>query len=138
MISNFSNGKWLRGGSPLFRFVVVGLLATGIHYSILVALTHWAGVDPILSSSLGFVTSAAVNYLLSYYFTFRSSVPHVHSMLRFVLVSSVGLFLNWACMTALVSAGLHYLFAQVGATSAVISWSFLANRRWTFEGASQG
>jgi putative flippase GtrA len=116
------------------RFLLVGGLCTGLQYVLLIALVEGAALSPTLASTVGYLASSAVNYLLNYSFTFRSAAQHRHALPKFVLISSVGLILNAAITfagTALLGVQ-HYLLAQVAATCITLLWNFFANHRWTF------
>lgn len=116
----------------LVRFALVGALATGIQYAILVLLVRGFSVAPTPASCAGFVLSAIVNYHLNYRFTFRSRRPHGPAAARFGLLAGAGLLINAGIMHGLVAAGAHYLLAQAGATAVVLLWNFAGNSLWTF------
>jgi len=114
-------------------FAGVGVVATAIHYCILIALVQLSAVNPTLASGVGAVAGACVSYLLNYYYTFRSSNRHVESLVKFFAVAGVGLVLNSLCMWLCTEAlGLHYILSQMLATGMVLIWTFSANRAWTF------
>jgi putative flippase GtrA len=116
----------------LVRFGLVGAVATGLQYVVLVMLVRELGVWPPLASGVGFVTSAGANYLLNYHFTFRSRRRHTSAALKFLTLATVGLAINSVLMQVLVAAGWHYLLAQVCATAVVFLWNFAGNSLWTF------
>jgi putative flippase GtrA len=116
----------------LVRFGLVGAVATGLQYVILVMLVRELGVWAPLASGVGFVTSAAANYLLNYHFTFRSRRRHASAAVKFLTLATVGLAINSVLMQVLVAAGWHYLLAQVCATAVVFLWNFVGNSLWTF------
>jgi putative flippase GtrA len=92
-----------------------------------------AGIDAVLSSSAGYIVGAIVNYILNYYYTFRSDKRHHEAAVKFFTVAAVGFILNGAIMHWIISGlGAHYLLAQVAATGLVLVWNFLGNRLWTF------
>lgn len=126
----------LRGGrahlSRFARFVVVGGIATAIQYVLLIFLVRAFGMAPTPASSIGFVLSAVVNYLLNYRFTFHSDRPHAAAMAKFALLAGAGLLINAAIMHVMVAAGVHYLLAQACATAVVLFWNFIGNSLWTF------
>lgn len=116
-----------------FSFAAVGLFGTAAHYSALIALVQLAHADPVLSSAIGFVVGALVNYGLNYRLTFRSNKLHRDSMPKFFLVALFGLGFNTAIMHLVTDLWkLHYLVGQVMATGGVLLWNFSVNRCWTF------
>lgn len=117
------------------RFALVGAAATAIQYALLVLLVRGFGMAPTPASALGFSSSAIVNYLLNYRFTFRSDRPHAPAAAKFGALAGAGLLINTAIMHALTSAGVEYLLAQAFATAVVLCWNFAGNSIWTFGGA---
>ena len=114
------------------RFGLVGAVATGIQYLILIVLVRGWGMWPALASAIGFVVSSSGNYLLNYHFTFQSGRPHGPAAAKFVTLAAVGLAINFVLMQVLGAAGVYYLLAQVCATAVVFLWNFLGNSLWTF------
>ena len=55
--------------SEAFRFCIVGVLATAIHYGVYWLLQRWINVN--VAFTIGYVVSFVANYLLSAHFTFR-------------------------------------------------------------------
>jgi putative flippase GtrA len=92
--------------SKLVRFLIVGGIATLIQYIALIWTVerwHWnAG----LASSPGYCLSAIANYLLNYYFTFRSDNQHGVAATRFAIVAAAGFALN-AVFMELLAVKLH-------------------------------
>jgi putative flippase GtrA len=114
-------------------FVVVGLIATAAHYSVLISLkelAHWSVIPATLS---GFCLGGVVSYVLNRRHTFASDRAHVEAGWRFFTVSAAGFFLTWGLMRLFVVAwGAPYLPAQMVTTGLVMVWNFGANRHWTF------
>lgn len=126
-----------RGGgwthlSRFLRYIVVGGVATAIQYVILVLLVRAFGMAPTPASTIGFVLSAGVNYLLNYRFTFQSNRPHGPAAAKFAVLAGTGLLINAAIMHLMTGAGVQYLIAQVCATSVVLFFGFISNSLWTF------
>jgi len=116
------------------RFGVVGGIATAVQYLVLIMLVQWAGINPVISSAIGFTASAFLNYALNYRYTFRSGRSHRQALPRFFAVALSGLSLNTLLMALMVGVlGLNYMLAQLTATSAVLFGNFFANRHWTFK-----
>lgn len=115
------------------RFLLVGVVCTALQYGLLILLVEVFRLQPTPASTIGYIASSVVNYLLNYSFTFRSSADHRRALPRFLLIALCGLALN-AAITYVGTAvmGLQYLLAQVLATGATLVWNFLVNLRWTF------
>jgi putative flippase GtrA len=115
------------------RFVLVGVLCTGIQYLLLVMGVEWLGQDAVLASTLGYLASAVANYLLNRRYTYASDAPHAVLVGRFVTVLAIGSVLN-ALFMQLLHGYLHwhYVLAQLCATGGTLIWNFCAHRYWTF------
>jgi putative flippase GtrA len=121
--------------NKLLRFVIVGGIATLVQYLTLIGSVerwHW---NAVVASSLGYFLSAIANYLLNYYFTFRSDNRHRVAAARFALVAAAGLMLNALLMELLAEKlRLPYVVAQILATAGTLSWNYWANSKWSFGG----
>lgn len=121
----------------LFRqfssFVVVGFIATGVHYAVLIGLVEIAGISAVAAALVGYGAGGTVSYGLNRRLTFRTKLPHEAAVSRFTLVAAVGFGLTYIFMSLFVrAAGIPYLPAQVATTGIVMFWSFAAHRLWTF------
>ena len=121
----------------LFRqfssFVVVGFIATGVHYALLIGLVEIVGVSAVAAALIGCGAGGAVSYGLNRNHVFRTNLPHQAAMTRFTLVAAVGFALTYVFMSLLVNrAGISYLPAQVATTAIVMLWNFAAHKMWTF------
>jgi putative flippase GtrA len=119
------------------RFLIVGGIATLIQYAVLIWTVERRQWNAVLASSLGYILSAIANYLLNYYFTFRSGHRHGVAAARFAIVAAAGFALN-ALLMELLAVKLHilYVLAQVLATSGSLIWNYWANSKWSFGGPS--
>ncbi len=117
----------------LSSFVGVGVVASLVHYALLVTLVEVGGLAPVPSALCGFTAGGFVSYGLNRRHTFVSDRPHEQAVWRFALVASVAFLLTYLAMRLLHEAGhIHYLPAQVATTLLVMVWTFGANRLWTF------
>jgi len=112
---------------------MVGGVATFIQYLVLIGTVerwHW---NAVIASSFGYFISAIANYLLNYYFTFRSDNWHRVAAARFALVAAAGFILN-ALLMELLAEKLHfpYVLAQILATVVTVMWNYWANSKWSF------
>ena len=115
------------------RFAGVGVIGTIGHYATLIFVVEILDYDPVLGSTIGFLTGALINYFLNRHFTFTTDARHSVALPKFIAVATVGMVIN-AMVMAAMSAYLtvHYLVAQVIATGLVLIWNFAANKYWTF------
>ena len=117
------------------RYAIVGLLGAAVHISTLSILVEWLHLDPIASSVMGFLVALTLSYWLNAQWSFEhSQQPHRKAILRYTLVSVMGLCLNTLIMFCLVNGlGMWYLFGQAIATLIVPIHNFLLNFYWTFK-----
>ncbi|MGH6812828.1 MAG: GtrA family protein [Methylocella sp.] len=121
----------------LFRqfssFVVVGFIATGVHYALLIGLVEIAGISAVTAALIGYGAGGTVSYGLNRRHVFRSDLPHQATVSRFTIVAAAGFGLTYIFMSLFVhAAGIPYLLAQVATTGIVMFWSFTAHKIWTF------
>lgn len=114
-------------------FVMIGVLATAAHYTVLVLLVQLAHEPPVPATLLGYCLGGVISYRLNRQHTFKSSRRHREAIWRFVAVAGVGFLATAVLMTLAVDwRHLPYLPAQVVVTAIVTVWSYAANRWWTF------
>lgn len=114
-------------------FVLVGVIATAIHFGVLILLVQGFGVLPTWASTAGFLLSAVANYALNYRLTFNSDKPHVEAAGKFVVVLTAGMLGNAALMhTGTAILGWPYLLVQLGTTVMILFWHFFGNYLWSF------
>ena len=100
---------------------------------LLYALLLSFGVWYVLAKTLSLVIATLNGYTFNRRWTFRTG-GHRHSTLaRYVTVQATGLTMNIAFLTFFVELiGLGPLVAQAIAIPFIASYTFLANRLWTF------
>ncbi|WP_036259867.1 GtrA family protein [Methylocapsa aurea] len=114
-------------------FAGVGLVATTIHYAVLIGLVEIGGLSPVAAALTGFGAGGAVSYGLSRRHVFQSERRHQEAIWRFGLVVAVSFGLTYLFMSLFVTiGGIPYLLAQAATTGIVMLWSFVAHRMWTF------
>jgi len=117
------------------RYVSVGLVATAVHYALLIGLVESGGTAPLPATLAGYVAGGLVSYALNRRLTFAGSRPHREATWRFTAVAASGFAWTSLLMALLVGRlGAPYLPAQAATTLVVLFWGFLANRLWTFAG----
>ena len=113
-------------------YVGAGGIATASHYAFTIAAVELLGMQPLWATSLGYAIGAIVKYCLNYTAAFRSTVPHRHAVVRYLLAQVVLLALNSAFFELLMRAGLHYIAAQALTTILIIPPGYVMHRAWVF------
>lgn len=111
------------------RYSGVGLIGTAAHFGVLVAALSYVG--PVVASTLGAIVGGIVNYSLARELVFFSTASFDRSLPRFATVALLGLGMNAVIINVLVGPS-HVLVGQVIASGAVLSFGYVANKRWTF------
>ena len=119
--------------SMFVRFLMVGGTTTLIHYLILFILVRMAGVNEVTASTVGFVSSAVLNYWFNRSFTFQSNRRHTQALPRFILVALIGMLINaFVVWVAVLVLAFNLILGQLLATGCAMVWSFIANKLWAF------
>jgi len=117
----------------IVRYGVAGGLSMLVHLAVLLLLVELVGLGAVVSTTLGFLASVVVSFMLQHHWVFRASAARRTTAPRFVAVTLFGLLLNTSIMAVGYRLfGLHYLFVQAVAFAAVPVSNYLLNRAWTF------
>ena len=115
----------------IIRFCFVGGVSFLMDYSILFALTEFAGVYYLYSSAISFGITVVFNYWLCVIYVFKdASKQSARRAMIFFGTGIVGLGLNQLCMWFFVAiVGLHYMLAKIFATIIVTIWNYITKRK---------
>ena len=122
----------MRSLHPFIRYSAVGLVATAVHYVVLVLCVERAGWPAWWGSGFGAVAGAQVAYVGNRWLTFAHRGASGVSWTRFQITASAGAVLGMALVALGVRLGLHYVLAQMFATATSLVLTFAMNRSWTF------
>ena len=121
---------WKRAGQ-MTSYGLVGALATAAHY-LLMALLLTRGLTALGASTAGAVLGALVAYLANRKFTFHAQHSTTR-MVRFIVVATVGLFLNGLLLVTIQSWLISSIIgAQLLTTALVFVATFFINLKWSF------
>lgn len=114
-------------------FLVVGLVATGVHALGATAARVGLHVSVVMATTAGYLCAVGVSYLGNARFTFGVPALHGAQFLRFLVVSLIGLAANLA-ITHWLADRLGWPFpATLGVIVVVIpALSFAASKLWAF------
>lgn len=110
---------------------IVGMLAFTIDYSLMIALTELAGLNPVVSATISFIVSVAFNYAASmhYVFSHKKGISKQREAITFVLLSAIGLLINDGLIwigTEIVS--IDYRIVKIFSTAVVMVWNFVSRK----------
>ena len=120
-----------RAASQIVKFAAVGAVGYVVDSAITFAGAKYLGLSPELARPPGFIVATIVNFLLNRAITFRASgAPLMPAFLRYCLIASAGLAVNYAVYSACVvlapSAGIAVvpailpLFVAAGSGAAMV------------------
>ncbi len=120
----------------VLKFGVVGFLAFGIDYGLLMLLSQVVGMDPVISAGISFCVSLVFNYLASMRFVFkhREDMSRSREFIIFLILSAIGLGINelimWLGVQFLGNNAFAVTATKVFATAVVMVWNFVSRKRW--------
>ena len=115
------------------RFALTGGLATLTHLAVALLLIR-AGVAPLVSNALAFVTAFMVSFWGHHLFSFAGHGAAVgQAFRRFLIVSGVGFLTNETVLFLLLKRVPDYPSAALLASTAVAAvLTFVLSRQWAF------
>lgn len=113
-------------------YIFVGVIGTIAHTGTLWMLTEKLDIDPLLSSTAGFLISLIISYYLNSILTFKRGF-HINFFLKYLIVSSMGLVVNLSILFTVEHIFLmNYMIGQVIAIVVVPIINFALNKYWAF------
>lgn len=115
------------------KFAVVGIISFVVDWALLVALTELFGINYLVSTTVSFVVSVALNYVLSlkYVFPHRSDMSRTREFTIFAILSAIGLGLTDVCMfVGVTMLNIAYQAMKVIATFCVTWYNFFTRRKF--------
>ena len=124
--------------TQILSFTFVGVIATAVHYGILIALVELWDLSPVTGSAIGAFGGAVVSYGLNRSVTFKARGAHAVTASRFFIVAVAALVVNTALMALFVDGvSMPYIPAQIVTTGLLVILTFGANKLWTFRETHQ-
>lgn len=108
-----------------FRFGIVGIIATAIHYGIYYLLLRVLGVN--LSYTVGYIISWCCNFYLTSRFTFKSKA-NVKKGVGFALSHVVNYFLHMLFLNIFIHLGASETLAPIFVYCCVVPINFILVR----------
>lgn len=114
-------------------YAVVGLIAFGIDYAVMLMLVESFGVSEIFAVTISFVISIIANYFMSmrFVFTCRDDRTKKKDFGLFAGLSAVALIINDIAMAALTGfVFIDYRIAKPIATFVATIWNFISRKKF--------
>lgn len=113
----------------LFRFGIVGVIATFIDFLILYLFKEYCGFSVLLASFLAYVVSSVINYLLSTRWVFKSNTLSEHNkIIIFIIISLIGVILNELIMYFGELVSIYYMITKVISTIVLLVFNFISRK----------
>lgn len=116
---------------PALRFGVTGIGVTALHIAIAAGLIEAFDLLPALANGIAFTVATLTSYLLNTFWSF-SQKPVRTNILRFSIVSLLGLSIAMTVAGAAAAAGFSYWIGIAGVVLIVPLVTFLLHAFWTY------
>lgn len=128
LIFSKANIKYLWNNPKLnevFRFGIVGVIATALHYGIYFLLLPFFEAN--IAYTIGYALSFIVNFYLSNYFTFKT-IPNIKKGIGFGISHGVNYLLHILLLNFFLWLGIPKQYAPIPVFAIVIPINFLLVR----------
>lgn len=115
------------------KFAAVGILSFAIDWGGMVLLVEYFGLDYMVGTTISFLTSVVVNYILSMHYVFdhRGDMSLGREFTIFAILSCIGLGLNDLFMfVGVAMLNVAYQLMKVIATFCVTWYNFFSRKRF--------
>lgn len=115
----------------IFRFIIVGGIATVIDFAFLYIFKEFLNFNIILSNTLAFTISVIYNYIASIKWVFDVSENRNSKIqfIIFIILSILGLIINSSILYVFSKfLGIYYLLSKVLATIVVMIYNFITRK----------
>ena len=117
----------------IVRYFISGAVAVCVHLGILALLVEFLFLNPVFSTTIGFLVGSVVNYLMQFYWAFAADGNHYTRFLRYGTVTAITAAINSGVFWMFHElADMTYLPAQIATTAIIFLLNYEANRRFTF------
>ena len=115
----------------IFKFVIVGGIATIIDWIVYYILYNYAHLDPLVANILSFSVSVIYNYIASvkWVFDVKKDKNKIRMLVEFLIFSVIGLILSelllWLGINKL---GMNAMIVKIIATAIVMVFNFITRK----------
>ena len=115
----------------IFKFIIVGGIATIIDWIVYYVLYNYAHLDPLIANILSFSVSVIYNYIASvkWVFDVKKDKGKIRMLVEFLIFSIIGLILTeillWLGINKL---GMNAMIVKIIATAIVMVFNFITRK----------
>jgi putative flippase GtrA len=128
-------------GSELNKYIVSGLAAVLVDYTVLITVTELFGIHYLISNICGYMSGLLVAYNLNTRWVFRYRKYEQKTKMEFsifVVIVLIGLAISEAMIYMLVETlALPYTLAKLVSIGAIFIFNFTAKKRFLFSGGKE-
>jgi len=131
MFDHISINKFRNLIKQIFRFGIVGVIATAIDYILLLGFTEIVHINYMISAAMSFSIACVVNYILSIKWVFvnRKKYNRIFELVVFIALSTVGLLINQFFMWLFTEKlFVDYRVSKIFAVAIVMLWNFISRK----------
>ncbi len=125
------NDKMKKLLNQIFRFAIVGFIATLIDFAFLYIFKEFCHFNTIISNTMSFTISVIYNYIASvkWVFNVNKEKSKRTNFILFIIFSVVGLLFNDLIMYLCVDRlNIYYLISKIIATIIVMIFNFITRK----------
>lgn len=115
----------------LSRFSAIGLLAT-VTYLVVANLAISAGIAAVTASIAGYLAGMVVSFFGQGGFTFQVKSRSTRHLMRFLVLSAVGIAISWGSIEAALGLGIDPRWGTIVASLLVPILNFVVMKNWVF------
>lgn len=117
----------------VFRFTIVGLLATVVHIGIATGLIAFLHIYPVAANAVAFLSAFIVSFIGHFHWSFNHGGYKKRAFVRFFLVAVSAFALNNVVLIWLLKARLlSDIVSTVTAVFVIPLFTFILSRFWAF------
>ena len=115
----------------IFKFVIVGGIATIIDWIVYYVLYNYAHLDPLIANILSFSVSVIYNYIASikWVFDVKKDKNKVRMLVEFLIFSIIGLVITEILLwLGIKKLGMNAMLVKIIATAIVMVFNFITRK----------
>lgn len=127
------NDVSLRELFTIWRFVLVGILATTVHAGMALLLMVYAEFMPVIANLSAFLLAFIVSFTGHYYWTFSARVNRAQALKRFFIITGSAFAVNNVVLISLLKSGvIAPVLATIYAIFLIPVFTYVLSRLWVF------